>query len=88
MLPVDFEQANFTFGKPESMTDEECDSLRVFKGQYPDGTPRITSKWQPNKEDIEAISRGEAVYLDIVGYGMPPVRLFTENPFITETVEP
>ena len=83
MLPVDFQEANFTFGKPVDMTDEECGSLRVHKGQYPDGTPRITSKWLPNKEDIEAINRGEGIYLNIIGYGMPPVSLQTENPFIT-----
>ncbi|HXS55739.1 MAG TPA: hypothetical protein VN726_06420 [Hanamia sp.] len=81
MLPKDFKEANFTFTKPQSMTDEQCDSLRVFKGKYPDGVPCIISKWQPNKEDIEAINNGEAIYLSIVGEGMPPVILFTENPF-------
>lgn len=81
MLPTDFPQANFTFTKPESITDEECSDLRVFKGAYPDGTPVIISKWQPSKEDIEAINRGEGIFLSITGMGMPPVCIFTENPF-------
>lgn len=82
MMPIDFKEANFTFIKPSNMTDEECGDLRVFKGKYEqDGTPVIISKWQPSKEDIEAINRGEGIYLSIVGHGMPPVSLFTENPF-------
>ena len=82
MLPVDFKEANFTFNKPSDMTDEQCSSLRVFKGQYSDGMPCIISKWQPNKEDIEAINNGEGIYLSITGHGMPPVSIFTENPFM------
>jgi hypothetical protein len=38
----------------------------------------------PSKEDIEAINRGEGIYLNITGNGMPPVSLQTENPFIQE----
>lgn len=81
MLPVDFKEANFTFAKPPSMTDEECSDLRVWKGFDTDGQPVIISKWQPNKEDIEVISKGEPVYLSITGFGMPPVSLQTEYPF-------
>jgi len=81
MLPIDFKEANFTFRKPVDMTDEQCSSLRVWKGII-DGTPVIISKWQPNKEDIEAVNRGEAVYLTIMGDGMPPVSLQIEHPFI------
>lgn len=89
MLPVTFDQANFTFGKPASMTDEQCASLHVWRGQCPIDeagtlTPVIISKWQPSKEDIEAINKGGAIYLSITGSGMPPVSLFTENPFIHE----
>lgn len=81
MLPIDFENANFTFTKPDNMTEEQCSDLRVFRGQWADGTPCIISKWQPSKEDIEAINRGEGIYLSITGSGMPPVAIFTENPF-------
>lgn len=92
MLPVTFDKANFTFGKPASMTDEQCASLHVWKGECPvdgNGTmmPVIISKWQPSKEDIEEINNGGAVYLSITGHGMPPVSLFTENPFVNEPVD-
>lgn len=83
MLPVDFKEANLTFGKPADMTDEQCSSLRVWVGNNPDQFPVIISKWQPSKEDIETINKGEGIYLTVTGSSMPPVSLFTENPFST-----
>jgi hypothetical protein len=84
MLPQSFEQANFTFTKPQGWTDEECMDLHVHKGQYPNGTPTIISYWKPNKEDLEALNNGGGIYLEIIGQGMPPVALFTENPFVQQ----
>lgn len=81
MIPIDFPNANFTFTKPSTMTDEQCSDLRVFKGHDEEDTPVIISCWQPNKEDIESINAGKPIYLQIVGYSMPPVVLYTENPF-------
>jgi len=82
MLPKDFTEANFTFNKPSSMTDEECASLRVYRGNTSDGVPVIISKWQPSKEDIDAINNGEGIFVYITGTGMPPISLTTENPFV------
>jgi hypothetical protein len=81
MLPVEFEQCNFTFTKPSSMTDEECLPLRVFKGQDTTGVPVIISCWQFSKEDLEEIEKTGRVYLTICGTGMPPISLQTESPF-------
>jgi len=83
MLPVEFPEKNFTFTKPKDMTDEECSSLDVFRGDV-GGYPGIISKWMPSKEDIDAINRGDGIWLCITGVGMPPVSLFTENPFVNE----
>lgn len=87
MLPVTFPESNFVYTKPAGWTDEQCSDLPVWKGEAPideAGTkaPMIISKWQPSKEDIEAINRGEGIYLSITGNGMPPVSLFTESPFV------
>lgn len=87
MLPTDFPQANFTFSKPQGVKDEDCSDLRVFKGHDTEGVPVIISQWQPSKEDIEAINQGKPIYLQIMGYGMPPVSLYTENPFIPNEQE-
>jgi hypothetical protein len=81
MLPTDFEQRNFVYQKPANMTDEECMDLPVFRGVTPDGWPCIISKWKLSKEDLEEIQKTGAIYLSITGYGMPPVLLFTEDPW-------
>lgn len=80
MLQVSFSQANLTFTRPDSMTDDECADIQAFHGQI-ESHPVIITKWQPNREDIEAINRGEGIYLLIYNNGMPPVSLTTENPF-------
>jgi hypothetical protein len=86
MLPVTFPQHNFVFKKPEGWTDEQCSDLSVWKGDAPideNGTtcPTIISCWKLSKEDLEEIQRTGVVWLSISGTGMPPVSVFTENPF-------
>lgn len=81
MLPTKFEGSNFTFTKPQGMTDEECMDLPVFKGKDSDGNPIIISYWKPSYEDLQAPNAGGGIYLNICANGMPPVSLFTENPF-------
>lgn len=79
MLPVSFEGVNHTFVKPDSMSDDECGDLRVYRGIDQNGYPMILSAWQPSKEDLEALNAGRPVFLNILGQGMPPVSLFTLN---------
>lgn len=87
MLPVDFEERNFVYGKPAGMTDEQCCDLPVWKGSAPvdeQGTlyPVIISCWKLSKEDLEEVQRTGCLWLSITGNGMPPVSIFTENPFV------
>ncbi len=83
MMPaVDFPEANFTFSKPPSMTDEQCLPLRVWKGNDDSGVPIIISKWSLSAEDMEEILKTGSVYLIITGQGMPPVSLHIETPFL------
>jgi hypothetical protein len=86
MLPTDFKERNFVFTKPNDMTDEQCMDLPVWKGNTTDGFPAIISCWKLSKEDLEQIQENGCIWLSITGNGMPPVSLFTENPFIQETV--
>ena len=81
---IDFPEANFTFQKPADMTDDQCGSLRVWRGQHPEGYPCSISKWRPTLEERQAIAEGADVFLMIVGHGHPPVSLFAANPFIQE----
>jgi hypothetical protein len=81
MLPTTFNGSNFVFTKPKDMTDEQCMDLPVFRGNDADGMPVIISCWKFSKEDLELIKETGEIYLSITGQGMPPVSLFTENPF-------
>ena len=81
MMPITFEGSNKVLKKPSSMADEDCMDLPVHAGKYPDGSPCIISCWKLNKEDLEEIQKTGVVWLSVFGYGMPPVSLFTENPF-------
>ena len=71
MKPVKFNQANRKLLKPESMTDEECESLWVFT----DGT-QCVSCWKLSfKERIKALIFGN-VWLGVLsGHTQPPVWL-------------
>lgn len=77
MMPIDFPEANVTFGKPKNMTDEQCSSVRALTGVDADGFHFVLTVWQPNKEDLEAIKEGRPILLKICGQGMPPVSLYT-----------
>lgn len=87
MLPTTFPESNFTFEKPKDMSDEECMSLPVWKGSSaPDPDtgnqfPMIISCWKLSYEDLQEIQKTGCVWLSITGHGMPPVSVFTENPF-------
>jgi len=72
------EGANHCFGKPDSMTDKECFSLRVrverveFEGGM---TTQFVSAWYPTPDELKRLNEGAAVHLGIVGGGHPPVWL-------------
>lgn len=86
MLPVDFTGRNKIYTKPGGWTDEQCSDLPVWEGNAPiddqgNTAPTIISCWKLSKEDLEEIQRTGVIYLSVSGTGMPPVSLFTENPF-------
>lgn len=83
MLPVDFPEASITLTSTSGLTNvnEPYDDLRVHIKPVPNSAfPFIISKWQPNKEDIEAINAGGAIYLISRGFSMLKVEFTTENP--------
>lgn len=76
MRPIDFPQANLTLAKPATMTDEECQPLRVHR----DG-PQLISCWGLTwRERLAVLFRGR-VWLWVWGGGHPPVALEVETPF-------
>jgi hypothetical protein len=41
MIASSFDESNCVLGRPQDMTDNQCEALSVFRGQYSDGTPAI-----------------------------------------------
>lgn len=71
MIPDVFKEANVTLLKPDSMTDEECSSLKV----YTDGEVCISCWKLSLKERIKALLYGR-VWLGVLsGHTQPPVWL-------------
>lgn len=80
---IDFEDANITLNKPVNMTDEQCQSVRAYKGADVDNFPYFLVKIMPSKEDLATLNAGDGIYLKVVCDntmpGFPPVALFTMN---------
>lgn len=81
MHPIHFDGAK-EIKKPPSMTDEECFSIWAMPvdiyddNKIPKGRMWVEA-WKPSKEDIEAINRGEPVWIQIHSMGLPPIAVFT-----------
>ena len=77
MIAGAIEGANHCFGKPDSMTDDECHALRVRveRVQFEGGEAlQFVSAWHPTPEELKRLNEGAAVYLGVVGH-QPPVWL-------------
>jgi len=72
MNPIDFDESNMTLTKPESMTDEECSSLKVWT----DGEECV-SCWRPSFLERLSILLFGRVWLSVLsGKTQPPVAVW------------
>jgi hypothetical protein len=92
MQPVSFEGAT-EIKKPPSMTDEQCMSVwakygftalvgfKVPPAAYTeidsDNYRFFLTAWKPSWEDLQALNRGEPVYIKTIANGLPPMAVFT-----------
>lgn len=49
----------------------------IYAGVDSQQFPFYMTAWQPNKEDIEAINRGEPIYIKTLAKQLPPMAVFT-----------
>lgn len=76
MQPVDFPGAR-EIGKPKDMTDEQCTPIMADSGTDADGFHYWLTAWRPSHEDMQALWRGEPIYVKTLSAGLPPMSLFT-----------
>lgn len=86
MRAIDFPEANKFYGKPESMTDEECYPISALEFIDEKGFKTIRTVWLPNKDDLEALNAGRPIVLSLCLPVLCPHSLFTydENGNINE----
>lgn len=51
--------------------------LAMYAGIDTEKFPFYMTAWKPNKEDIEAINRGEPIYVKVLARQLPPMAIFT-----------
>ena len=78
MRPIHFPEANTTFHKPATMSDEQCLPVSAYAAHAPDGNLFVMTCWMPSYEDLQALNAGRPLLLQIFG-GMPPVAMYTND---------
>lgn len=76
MQPIEF-PGSTEIKKPENMTDEQCMSVWAAHGVTQDGIPFFITAWKPNYEDLQALNRGEPIYIQSICNQLIPMSLFT-----------
>lgn len=80
MTPTNFPQANKVFKAPPDLEESQCMPLPAYvgivRGGSLDGALQVVVAWMPTAEEIEALRRGEPIFLSMMG-GLAPHYLTT-----------
>ena len=68
MIPIKFEGANTILPYMD---------MPAYIGALQDGCPFVLMAFQPNKEDLEALQRGEPIYIRTLGPVAVPIEAYT-----------
>lgn len=75
MKPFRFSEANTDFHKPDSMAEEECQTLPAYLGQV-NGHTVVISVWEfEDEEERKRFLEFGKIRLIVYGAQMPPVSL-------------
>lgn len=75
MTPVPF-QGSYQINPPKEAEDFIL-PIHAAHGIDEAGYPFIVTAWKPSYEDLQALNRGEPVYVKVLGGGLNPMTLFT-----------
>lgn len=85
MKGVEFADQNCVFGKPNTMTDEECYSLPAKRTKNGDFNA-VESVWELTDEEMQIITKSKRIRLGILGNGIPPLYMIAEPNLTTNPV--
>lgn len=83
--PTNFDGSNAKYGPPEGMDEDQVRTLFAWRGELAtsaaDETPVVVTCWKLTNREMKQLekSRGK-LWLTVIGRGMPPVFLSTEDP--------
>lgn len=75
MTPVSF-KGSVQVNPPEGAADNVV-PVHKFEGVDSLGRPFCMTAWKPSYEDLQALNRGEPIYVRVIGGGINPMTLFT-----------
>lgn len=76
MQPIQF-PGSYEIKKPKNMTDEQCMSIYAIEGIDGEGFPFWLTAWKPSYEDLQALNRGEPIYIKSVSKKLIPMAMWT-----------
>jgi hypothetical protein len=73
--------AQYGFGKLHQIINLKNGGVNVvpplYAGVDTQGFPFYLTKWQPSYEDLQALNRGEGVFIKTLSKSLPPMSVFT-----------
>ena len=69
--------AKFGFGKLYQIIDSKGYMPHVAAGIDTDQHPYYLTAWKPSYEDLQALNRGEPIYIKTLSKQLPPMAIFT-----------
>lgn len=73
MLPMRISNATRVLAE----TQDEYHALAI-KDEVIEGVNHMTSVWEPTPSELKMLNEGGAVVVTILGYGHPPVMVYTQ----------
>ena len=69
--------AQFGFGKLMQIINSKAYMPHVAAGIDTQNYPYYVTAWKPNKEDLDALNRGEPIYIKTLSQQLPMMAVFT-----------
>ena len=91
MIPVDFEKANLTVGKPTDWKEGDCGPVRAWHGLMPlpsgEASHAFTMHYMPSREEEHDMAGGSGLYLTFFCDRLVPHSITTHCPIPDEPIE-
>ena len=75
MNPTNFPEANTRFGAPPDLSESQCLTIKAYVGVITggslDGCQVVVTAWLPTPAELEALNRGNPLFLSFIG-SLPP----------------